>query len=120
MTLGKTIKLLMEHNGYTQKQLALRSQCTEAAISRYVHDERKPNYKTLHNLAIALGVSADALIRGKVKDDFVKVIRCKDCKYWGAFIYDHKCSRWSGLDHINCTKPTDYCSYGKRRDGEKL
>ena len=50
MTLGKTIKLLMEHNGYTQKQLALRSQCTEAAISRYVHDERKPNYKTLHNL----------------------------------------------------------------------
>lgn len=118
MSLGKTIRLLMEDSHLTQKALAIRSHCTEAAISRYVHDERKPNYKTLDNLALALGVSVDVLIKGKVKENMVRVVRCKDCKYWGGTVFDHRCRRWSGLDHINCTKPTDYCSYGERKESE--
>jgi transcriptional regulator with XRE-family HTH domain len=117
MSLGKNIKTLMVQNYYTQKELAIKSRCTESAISRYIHDERKPNVKTLRNLALALGVTVDVLLKGGTKA-MVKVIRCKDCKYWGGTVFDHKCRRWLSLDHINCTKPTDYCSYGERKESE--
>ena len=62
--LGDNIKRLMKENGYTQKQLAMRSQCTEAAISRYIRNEREPRIKILKNLAIALGVTVDELLKG--------------------------------------------------------
>ena len=60
--IGDNIKRLMKENGYTQKQLAMRSGCTEASISRYVNNEREPNIKALKNLAISLGVAVDELI----------------------------------------------------------
>lgn len=118
MSLGKCLRLLMENMNYTQKELAIRSLCTESAISKYVHNERKPNYKTLERLALALGVSVDALIKGKVKNDFIRVVRCKDCKHWGGTAFDHTCRRWSGLYLKNSTKPTDYCSCGERKESE--
>lgn len=62
--LGDNIKRLMKANGYTQKQLAMRSGCTECAISRYVNNEREPRIKILKNLAIALGVTVDELLKG--------------------------------------------------------
>ena len=62
--LGDNIKRLMKENGYTQKQLAMRSQCAEAAISRYIRNEREPRIKILKNLAIALGVTVDELLKG--------------------------------------------------------
>ena len=62
--LGDNIKRLMKYNGYTQKQLAMRSQCTESAISRYISNEREPSIKILKNLAIALGVTVDELLKG--------------------------------------------------------
>ena len=61
--IGDNIKRLMKENGYTQKQLAIRSQCTEGAISRYVNNEREPSVKILKNLAISLGVTVDELIK---------------------------------------------------------
>ena len=63
MSLGENIKVLMEHNGYTQRQLAMRSCCTEASISRYVNNERTPSLKILKRLAIALGVTVDDLLK---------------------------------------------------------
>ena len=61
--IGDNIKQLMKENGYTQKQLAVRSQCTESAISRYVNNEREPSIKILKKLAISLGVTVDELIK---------------------------------------------------------
>ena len=61
--IGDNIKRLMKENGYTQKQLAIRSQCTECAISRYVNNEREPSIKILKNLAVSLGVTVDELIK---------------------------------------------------------
>jgi transcriptional regulator with XRE-family HTH domain len=61
--IGDNIKRLMKENGYTQKQLAMRSGCTECAISRYVNNERVPCTMILKNLAISLGVSVDELIK---------------------------------------------------------
>ena len=58
------IKLLMKNKGYTQKQLAIKSRCTEASISKYVSGERTPTLKTAKRLAKALGVTLDDLIKG--------------------------------------------------------
>lgn len=63
--LGDKIKHLMKKNGYTQKQLAMRSGCTECAISRYINNKREPSIKILKNLAIALGVTVDELLKGE-------------------------------------------------------
>ena len=60
---GDNIRRLMKENGYTQKQLAVRSQCTEAAISRYVNNEREPSVKILKKVAVSLGVTVDQLIK---------------------------------------------------------
>lgn len=62
--LGENIKRLMKENGYTQKQLAIRSQCTESAISKYVNNEREPNIRILKNLSTALDVTVDELLKG--------------------------------------------------------
>ena len=56
------IRRLMKKNGYTQKELAIRSQCTECAISKYVNGQRIPNIRTLKNIAISLGCTVDELL----------------------------------------------------------
>ena len=61
MTLGDNIRRLMKENGYTQKQLAMHSGCTESAISRYINNERTPSIRILKNIAISLGVTIDEL-----------------------------------------------------------
>ncbi len=50
------------------------------------------------------------------KADVVKVVRCKDCKYYKRF---NGCGNWchkrirSDIEYH--TKPNDFCSYGKRK-----
>ena len=79
--LGDNIKRLMIANGYTQKQLAMRSQCTESAISKYIHNERTPSISVAKNLAIALGTTVDELVRET----------CPDCRYFvGCECFDGK------------------------------
>ena len=40
--IGKRIKELLEKKGITQKELALKVGCTEAAISHYIKGDRIP------------------------------------------------------------------------------
>ena len=61
--IGDNIKRLMKKNYYTQKELAIRSQCTGCAISRYVNNEREPSLKILKRLALSLGVTVDELLK---------------------------------------------------------
>ena len=62
--IGNTIKRLMKDNGYTQRSLAKRVNCSEAAISYYIKNKREPSLRILANIAIALGVSVDTLLEG--------------------------------------------------------
>ena len=48
--------------------------------------------------------------------DVVEAVRCKDCKQWGGITFGNICRRWTGLNVKNCTRPTDFCSYGERRE----
>lgn len=50
--------------------------------------------------------------------DVVEVVRCKDCKYWGGAIYGYICNAWSGINTKHYTKPTEFCSYGERKEQE--
>ena len=48
--------------------------------------------------------------------DAVEVVRCKECRH-----YDHGCCvvmRYKDDHHIIGVKPTDYCSYGERKESE--
>jgi predicted transcriptional regulator len=83
--LGENIKRLMKENGYTQKQLAMRAQCTESAISKYVNNEREPNIRILKNLSIALGVTVDELISERCCKSAANVVQapektCSTCQ----------------------------------------
>ena len=53
-------------------------------------------------------------IRRSPTADVVEVVRCKDCKYCRTLKDGgSQCER---LDGLLMTKPTDYCSYGERRE----
>lgn len=64
VTLGDRIKKLLEEKKMTQKLLAEKSGCTEAAISHYIKGDRIPRSNILKELAAALEVSADFLMEG--------------------------------------------------------
>lgn len=49
--------------------------------------------------------------------DVVEVVRCKDCEFY--YEDERMCNDTNGFDRY--WKPTDFCSYGKRReDGSEL
>lgn len=64
-TIGERIFDLMQNNGYNQKQLANKIGVTEAAISRYIKDEREPRISVIEKLSIVLNTTADYLIVGR-------------------------------------------------------
>lgn len=63
--IGDRIATLQREKGYTQKELASMVGVTEAAMSRYVKNEREPRMEVIANLATALNTTSDYLITGK-------------------------------------------------------
>ena len=47
MKFSETLGELIKKSGMTQKEFAQKSGLTEAAISRYLHDNRMPNMEAL-------------------------------------------------------------------------
>ena len=66
--IGGRIKSLLEKKGITQKELALRAGCTEAAISHYIKGDRLPRASVLTKIAIALDTTSDYLMEGVPTD----------------------------------------------------
>ena len=72
--LGERIQRLMKEYDYTQKELAGMVGVTEAAMSRYINNERVPKAEILANLATALRTTSDYLLSGKEpEEDFAEV-----------------------------------------------
>lgn len=61
--IGENIKLLMQENNYTQKELAMRTGCNQASISSYINNKQMPGLKKLKILAVALGVTVEELVK---------------------------------------------------------
>lgn len=51
-------------------------------------------------------------------DDVVEVIRCKDCRHHEKFCFDDSKLLCWGHDTDIVVSPTDYCSYGERKEQE--
>lgn len=56
--------------------------------------------------------------------DVVEVTRCKDCVFWDTEKtgWDKECvCKMHSVVGVHCryTNPTDYCSYGEKREGAK-
>ena len=52
--------------------------------------------------------TADLLI----ENDFLPVVRCKDCKH----LMFSDCYGECGKGHMSIVSPDDFCSYGERKD----
>ena len=55
--------------------------------------------------------------------DIVKVVRCRECKHYTDNINDDNlrngfCNRLKNY-YFDTHKPTDFCSFGKRRDDKQ-
>lgn len=61
-TLGARIQKLLDERGLTRKQFSELTGITEAALSRYVTNQREPKALTLSIIARSLGVSMDDLL----------------------------------------------------------
>jgi hypothetical protein len=72
------------------------------------------------------GVKAERKMLGKIIDhveamptvDAVPVVRCKDCKWcrcYDKLLLRYECTRFLGSMQV---REDDFCSHGKRKDGE--
>ena len=62
MTLGETLKELLEQHHITQKQLAKELHISPSALGNYVQNTREPDYKTLIKIADYFQVTIDFLL----------------------------------------------------------
>ena len=105
MNIGERIKIRLDQLGKSQRELANMTVLTEAAISRYVNNQRTPNATTIERIANALGVSLDYLL------DAETLIRCFNCSYWNGV----DCIHPNGLAKA---KDDGYCMYAERMEDE--
>lgn len=74
--IGDRILELMKKSDFTQRELATMVGVTEAAISRYINNEREPKVEVIANLATALETTTDYLIYGtSSEEDFSEIYR---------------------------------------------
>ena len=62
MTLGQKIRNRREELGYTQSELARKTQTSQPYISRLEKDDFNPSTQMIVNIAVTLGVSIDYLL----------------------------------------------------------
>ena len=58
-TMGNRMKELLEKKNMSQRDLAEKAGCTEAAISHYIKGDRVPRASVLTKIAVALGTTSD-------------------------------------------------------------
>lgn len=59
---GQRLKYVLDLRGISQRKLAENIGVTEAAMSRYIKNERKPNYGVIIDICRELNISADWLL----------------------------------------------------------
>ena len=67
-TMGERLKQLIEKKGISQKELAEKVGCTDAAISHYIKGDRVPRAAVLTKIAIVLDTTSDYLMEGLPTD----------------------------------------------------
>lgn len=74
--IGDRILALLKEKRLSQKDLARMIGVSEAALSRYIKNEREPSIEVMANLATALDTTVDYLTTGaKAETDFDEIYR---------------------------------------------
>jgi len=66
--IGDRLSKLLKESGYTQKEFAAMCGVTEAAMCRYLKNDREPKIEVVANMATALNTTVEFLISGKQDD----------------------------------------------------
>ena len=83
--IGDRITELLKRTDYTQKELASMVGVTEAAMSRYLRNEREPRMEVIANLATALNTTSDYLINGtedEIEYNYIKKLVARGKSAW--------------------------------------
>lgn len=72
---GQRLALLLNQMGLSQKELAIKTELTEAAVSRYIAGVREPRAITVSKIAKALGVSPQVLLGEEADEDVEGAVR---------------------------------------------
>lgn len=62
MTLGQKVKSRREELGYTQLELAQKTQTCQSYISRLEHGDFNPSMQMIINISVALNISIDNML----------------------------------------------------------
>lgn len=65
--LAENIKRLRDEKGWTQEALAEKAGLTTLTISNYERKQRDGNPRTIHKIAVALGVSPASLLKNPIE-----------------------------------------------------
>ncbi len=115
----------MENGDYIKREDAIKALCRGEGCGNICRNniERLPSVKEQGQVVVNMTLDEDALKRIAVKiieeNDFVKVVRCKDCKHQEKFLFDDsKLVCWVHDTDI-VVSPTDFCSYGENADEQE-
>jgi hypothetical protein len=99
-------------------RMAIGEQRTVDAIPKGAHDQVRWERDTAIQQLEEHGIPF-----GGIAPDVVKVVRCKDCKHFYHSITsdrDGRCVQFGTYDTDPSVYGDDFCSYGERKDNEKL
>ena len=87
-------------------------------MSRYIDADKLKTIESIQSADFNSIESIRRWIDEQQTADVVEVVRCKDCKHNETFLFDDsKVLCWVHDTDI-VVSPTDYCSYGERKDNE--
>ena len=82
--MGQRLKAALKFRSMTQKDLATKTNITEASISRLINGERNPRTDAAIKICDALGVSLDWYVMGYCsRCKRLQDVQCENCKYLG-------------------------------------
>ena len=108
MKFGNKLKILIEENNITQKNLAAKLNIAPSTISSYVQNMREPDFDTLKKIAVYLDVSLDYLLGMPLKStdesnesELLRIFRAMTDEQREIFIEQGKAFLKSNTKHKN-------------------
>jgi len=77
MKFEERLRMIMNEQGLSQKELAIKSNITEASMSKYLSGERTPRVDVIINLSRALEITTDELLLDVDNNEAVSFIQAK-------------------------------------------
>lgn len=77
MKFEERLRIIMNEQGLSQKELAIKSNITEASMSKYLSGERTPRVDVIINLSRALEITTDELLLDVDNNEAVSFIQAK-------------------------------------------